>query len=174
MALELQSIASLAEIVSGVAVVVSLVYLALQVRQNTHSLRTENYARALDRVAAIQAQLSKGGESSRVFTRGVIDASKLTPEERIQFTWRLYEIFGAFEFMYHAVQTRALPDEVWERWSSAVAWWLAYPDVRGWWHARPIPFSTSFTAYVEKMIQDNPTDKAATERWRIFVEGDNR
>jgi hypothetical protein len=44
--------------VSAIAVVVSLVYLAYQVRQSTESLRTENYARALERVATMQARLS--------------------------------------------------------------------------------------------------------------------
>jgi hypothetical protein len=45
--LDLETLANLGEFVSAIAVVVSLVYLAYQVRQSTHSLRTENYARAL-------------------------------------------------------------------------------------------------------------------------------
>ena len=40
----LDSLAQLGEFVGGVFVVPSLVYLAHQVRQNTRSLRTENYA----------------------------------------------------------------------------------------------------------------------------------
>jgi len=44
--LDLQFLGNLGEFIGGLAVIVSLVYLALQVRQNTQSLRTENYARA--------------------------------------------------------------------------------------------------------------------------------
>jgi hypothetical protein len=171
MNIDLQSFADFAEIIGGLAVVISLVYLALQVRQNTYSLRTENYARALDRVAAIQAQLGQNSDLSRMLTKGTISSANLTSAERIQFSWCLYEIFGSFEFMFHAAETRALPDEVWERWSLAVAWWLVYPGVQEWWHARPIPFSSSFVSYVEKTLQDNPTDTNATERWRNFIEG---
>jgi hypothetical protein len=145
------------------------VYLALQVRQNTLSLRTENYSRALDRIASIQAQLSRDGEFSRLFARGVADVSGLTPRERIQFTWILYEVFGAFEFMFHAAETRALPDEVWVRWSATVAWWLSFPGTRSWWHNRPVPFSASFTAFVEDFLRDNPTDREAALRWQAFV-----
>ena len=162
MNVDLQSFAYLAEIIGGAAVVISLLYLAFQVRQNTHSLRTENYARALDRVAAIQAQLGQDSDLSRMLTKGVVSSEKLTSAERIQFTWCMYEIFGSFEFMFHAAETRALPDEVWERWSLAVAWWLVYPGVQEWWRARPIPFSVSFVAYVEKTLQDNPVDTDAT------------
>jgi len=173
--MDLQTFADLGEFFGGIAVIVSLVYLALQVRQNTLSLRTENYSRTLDRIAAIQSQLSRDGEFSRLLARGVADASALTPRERIQFTWILYETFGAFEFMFHAAQTRALPDEVWERWSATVAWWLSFPGAQVWWQHRPAPFSASFTAYVEEILRNNPTDRAAVARWQAFVaHGDTR
>ena len=43
--LDLETLANVGEFVSAVAVVVSLIYLAFQVRQNTASLRTESHAR---------------------------------------------------------------------------------------------------------------------------------
>lgn len=68
--MDLQTLANLGEFLGGVAVIVSLVYVALQVRQNTQSLRTENYGRALDRVASMQSLLSRDTEVSRLFSRG--------------------------------------------------------------------------------------------------------
>jgi hypothetical protein len=153
-------------------VIVSLVYLALQVRQNNQSLRTENYARALDRVAVMQAQLSQNGPLARFFARGVADARKLTAPERIQLTWALYESFGAFEFMFYAAQARALPEEVWARWSGTMAWWLSYPGVQDWWRHRPAPFGASFTAFVEELLRENPTNPEDLARWQRFVAGE--
>jgi hypothetical protein len=69
--------------------------------------QTENYARALDRVATMQALLSHDGEWSRVFSRGVIDPSSLTPAHGTQLTCSLYEAFGAFEFMFYASKNAA-------------------------------------------------------------------
>ena len=54
--MDLQSLANLGEFIGGAAVLVTLGYLALQIRQNTQSIRTENYARALERVSAMQAR----------------------------------------------------------------------------------------------------------------------
>jgi hypothetical protein len=170
--LDLQTLANIGEFIGGVAVIASLAYLALQIRQNTQSLRTENYARALDRVAAMQSQLSQDGNLSRFFAKGVADVSKLTPQERIQLTWALYEIFGAFEFMFYAAEARALPDEIWARWSSTVAWWLSFPGVQTWWHHRPAPFSKGFSSFVDDILRNNPTDRAAVERWQQFVAGE--
>jgi hypothetical protein len=169
--LDLQTFANLGDFLGGLAVIVSLVYLALQVRQNTQSLRTENYGRALDRVSSIQSQLSRDTELARFFSKGVVDTSKLTPAERIQFTWALYEAFGAFEFMFHASRTRALPEEVWARWSSTLAWWLSFPGVQSWWRHRPVPFSASFSSYVEGILRENVVDQAAAQRWQEFIAG---
>jgi hypothetical protein len=54
-------------------------------------------------------------------TRGPIDPSRLTEEERVQFAWAFYEMFGAFEFMFHQSESGALPREVWQRWSDTLS-----------------------------------------------------
>jgi hypothetical protein len=168
--LTLEALSQLGEFVSAVAVVVSLAYLAYQVRQNTLSLRSENYARAHDRVAAVQARLGDPSQA-RVFGRAVWDPSKLTPAERIQFAWALYEMFGAFEFMHHQSQAGALPPEVWDRWSATLGWWTALPGVQAWWRSKPAPFSKSFTRYVEERIGSGPPDAEAARRWQEFLTG---
>ena len=166
---DLQSLANIGEIIGAVTVVLSLIYLAVQIRQSTQAQRTENYSRALDRLAAMQSSLSQDDEFSLMFSKGAVDTSKLTPRERIRFTWSLYEAFGAFEFMFHASKTDAIPEEVWRRWSYAVAWWLTFPGVQTWWSSRPIPFTDSFTSFVESLLEDNPTDAESIQRYKEFI-----
>ncbi len=169
--MDLQALANLGEFVSGLVVIASLAYLAVQVRQNTQSLRTENQSRALDRISAMQARLSDDSQLAALVARGVVDTAALTPHERIQLTWWAYEAFGAFEFMFHQAQAGAIPDEVWERWAATTAWWLSFPGVRAWWAARPAPFSASFTAFVDGCIRENAADLDAARRWQAFVAG---
>ena len=167
--MDLQTLANLGEVVGAAVVVLSLIYLAVQVRQNTQAQRTENYSRALDRLAAIQSMLGQDGEISLIVSKGALDTSKLTPQERMRFTWSMYEVFGAFEFMFHASRTGAIPEEVWNRWSSAVAWWLTFPGIQAWWQARPIPFTESFTEFMESLLKDNPTDAEQSQRYQEFI-----
>lgn len=164
-----QDLANLGEIIGGVAVVVSLIYLAVQVRQNTTSQQTENYARALDRIATLQALFGKDGGLSVMFAKGVRNPSDLQAGERIQFTWILYEMFGAFEFMFHASLGNAIPDEVWKRWELTIAYWLGHPGVQTWWGVRPAPFTASFTAYVESAIGKIPAGAEPGRAWSDFV-----
>ena len=165
----LESLASLGEIVGAIAVVVSLVYLAVQVRQSTRAQRIENSSRILDRTAAMQGALSRDPAMSVLFSKGISDPSNLTPQERIQFTWAMYEFFGALEFMFIAARENSIPEEIWQRWSAAAAWWLTFPGVQAWWEVRPIPFAEGFSTYVESLLDDNPTDVDLTRRYRDFL-----
>jgi hypothetical protein len=129
--MDLQYLANVSEITGSVVVILSLVYVAVQIRQNTQAQRMENYSRGLDRLAAIQSMLSQDSEMSLLFSKGVLDSSKLTPQERVRFTWAIYEALGAFEFMFHASKNHAIPEEVWTRWSAGVAYWLTFPGGSG-------------------------------------------
>jgi len=166
---DLQSLAQIGEVIGAAAVVASLLYLALQVRQHSKAQRTENYARALERVSAFQAVLSQNSDLTRIFAKGVWDTSKLTGLEKIRFTWSLYEAFGSFEFVFHTYKTDEIPEEVWKRWSQTVAWWLNFPGVEQWWTNRPVNFTESFTLFVESVIRENPADLKANQRWLDFV-----
>lgn len=170
----LNDLSDLGQFISSVAVIVSLIYLAIQVRQNTSSIRTETFARALERVSSMQSVLFENGGLARLQAQGVLDPSKLTREERLQLTWWLTEAFGTFEFMFHQAKSGVLPDEVWSRWSATVAWWASFPGVKAWWHARPTPFSGSFTSFVDALMRDSRLDPEAAGRFNQFLAGPSR
>ena len=167
--MSLESFAHIAEIVGAVAVVVSMIYLALQVRQATDAQRTENYGRALERLSSMQAGFMQDPETASIFSKGAVDPESISSAERLRMTWGFYEAFGAFEFLFHASKTNSLPDDVWSRWSKGVEFWLSFPGVRSWWKARPIPFTDEFTNYVEDVLRDNEGVSAQTELHQAFV-----
>lgn len=150
--MSLEVLAQIGEFVGGLVVVISLFYVALQVRQNTQSLRTENYGRVLDRISDVQARLSTDPEFTDIFSRGVADMGNLGPSERIRLAWALREMFGNYEFMFHQAKQGALPAEVWERWPTTMEWWLSFPGIRAWWDKKPTPFSVGFSEYVEEAL----------------------
>lgn len=160
---------AIATYASVIAVVVSIVGLASQLRRHTLSLHSQNYAKALDRIAAIQSRLGMDAGASGVFARGVRDPAALSPEERIQLAWILYEIFGGFEFMFEEARRGTLPPQVWERWDATMAWWISLPGVRDWWRNKPAPFTQRFSDLVEERLSRPVHDAAAAARWQDFL-----
>jgi hypothetical protein len=169
--MDLETLARLGEFVGGFFVVVSLFYLGHQVRQNTRSLRAENYARVLDRLSTLQSNLSSDRELNRIVTVGARNPESLTAEERTRMTWALFELLGATEFVFHQAEDRALPDPVWARWEATLAWWVSHPGVQLWWRSRPSPFTPAFERLVDGLIENSPVDQDALRRWRRFVDG---
>ena len=163
------ALGAIGELLAAVGVIISLVYLALQISQNTRSQHSENYGRAVDRVTALQARLSENAELADILLRGVQDASTLTVNERIQFTWMFYEMFSGFEFIFHQAQTEALPAEVWQRWGDTLRWWTSFPGVQTWWRSRPSPFTPDFTVFVDRQIALGVADPGAQSRWARFL-----
>jgi hypothetical protein len=169
---DLDSLAKLGEFVGGFFVVISLVYLAHQVRQNTKSLRTENYARVLDRMSTVQSRLSVDPDLNRILTTGAENPGKLTRSERLRFSWALYELFGAVEFMYLQSRENALPPAVWARWEASLIWWLSHPGMRAWWATKPAPLVADFERFGDNILRNRQMDPGTLERWRGFVAGE--
>lgn len=167
----LDTLAQIGEFVGGAFVVVSLVYLARQVGQNTKSLRTENYARVLDRMSNLQSRVSLDAELNRLFMVGAEDPNRLSRSERVRFAWALYELFGAAEFMYHQYKDKALQPVVWKRWEASIGWWLSHPGMRAWWAAKPAPFTADFEVFAQNLIENHRMDPEVIARWRGFVAG---
>lgn len=169
--MNLQTLGNFGEFVGGLVVVISVVYLAMQIRQQTRSQQTQNYAVALDRLSGFQARMSQDVAYSDLLQTGVLEPARLSREHRIQFTWAFYEMFGAFEFMFHQASSGALPAEVWERWRNTLQWWMAFPGVQAWWDARPSPFTATFTREVEAVRLAGLPDSEAQRRWAAYLAG---
>lgn len=170
--MDLDTLSKLGEFVGGFFVVISLVYLAYQVRQNTRSLRAENYGRVLDRMSALQSAISADADLNRVFTIGAEDPARLTRSERIRFSWALYELIGNAEFMFHQNRDSTLPPAVWDRWKGTLGWWMSHPGMRAWWYSKPTSFAVDFSKFVDEIIRNDSFDAAAIGRWRQFVAGE--
>jgi hypothetical protein len=170
--MDLDTLSKLGEFVGGFFVVISLIYLAYQVRQNTRSLRAENYGRLLDRMSTLQSAISADADLNRIFTVGAEHPSRLSRSERVRFSWALYELIGNGEFMYHQYREGMLSDAIWKRWEITVGWWMSHPGIRAWWQSKPTPFSTDFSAFVDELIRKDSFDIGAIARWREFVAGE--
>jgi hypothetical protein len=169
--MQLDQLAQLGEFIGGMFVVLSLVYLAYQVRQNTRSMRADNYSRVLDRLSTLQSRTAGDRELSYILSVGAEDPGRLTRGERVRFAWALYEMFGAAEFVFHQHREGTLPAAVWPRWDATICWWLSHPGMRAWWTSKPAPMTAEFEAFGNDIVRDDRFDAQAVARWRAFVAG---
>ncbi len=102
MGLNWDAIGAVAELAGAVGVILSLVYLALQIRQNTAQMNTNSsLMRAESRrhwnaaASNVNLVLAQDEKVADVFRRGLASYDSLPPKEQMQFTFMISEMLSA-------------------------------------------------------------------------------
>ncbi len=114
--MKLSEWASVAEITSALAVVVSLVYVGFQINQNTAAVKASTHQAMIDYGREQSEILVTDATLAALVAKGEGDPSSLTPHERGQFyeftTWRMAMWESAF--LNHEIGL--VEDEMWLAW----------------------------------------------------------
>ena len=76
--LSLSEIGNLAETIAAIGVIVSLVYLAVQIEQNTKAVRAASYQEVANGVTNFQSQLAQNESLSKVYIKGLENPEQLS------------------------------------------------------------------------------------------------
>ena len=148
----LSDLANLAEIVGGVAVVVSLVYLAVQVRQNTHSVRSATLQSNTALWNSIISSLGDPG-SVQAYAAGLTGKKDISPLTYTQFFLLCMRIFVAFEDQHFQFRQGILDEETYKGYERSISeQFLAFPGFRIWWEQSKDVFSPQFVEYLDGLI----------------------
>lgn len=112
------AVSALAEVVGLIAVVISLVYLAIQVKGNTQQIeraaqanRTQNWQAVSENYNIWRQMVAMPGNAD-IWIRGINDLSNLNRNERIQFNNMANSVLWSGWFMYHIQQNEGLMGDV--------------------------------------------------------------
>ncbi len=137
--------------VLGVALVApSLIYLALQVRQNTAQMRSTAAHQYLETSKDLNLALIENKQMASVYRRGVADFMALDEDEKTQFAFYVGHYYQAFATMYDLWTDKMLPDSAWRLIKKHIIAMQALPGMRHVWDSwARSTLSEEFIAYVE-------------------------
>ena len=128
-----EALGNLGDFVGGVAVIVTLVYLAGQVRQNTRTSKATASALTSEGFTAWWGAIAQSDEVASVFLRGLADED-LSPTEQLRFTALLTTLFGYLQNSFYQHELGVLPFDPLELGRRNVVEGLfRSPAVRRWW-----------------------------------------
>ena len=110
------AVGALAELVGAVAVVLTLVYLAEQVRNNTRMARSAATAEAVAAVREANARIADDPSVSQLFWKGLQGLENLSEDERGQFGIITFNLFKACEHLHYQWVVGAMDPDVWAGW----------------------------------------------------------
>lgn len=137
---------ALAEIIGAVAVVISLVYLAIQVRQNTAAVAAQAAHDALAAVRELNQHLMANPPMARIWRIGQEDPSALAEAERDQFAHIVFTFFKTAEAVHAQFIKGTLDPDTWQAWERAFMTWGKSPGFAAYWSLRKRLFTPAFRA----------------------------
>lgn len=147
----IQDLGSIGELVAAVATVATLAYLALQIRQNTESVRTAAELDLSQQLAEWHARMSAQPDGLQIWDSAAEDVSSLSPEEVRRFRWFVAELFLVFEGQFQVYRRGHISEISWEGKRDVIHGLLSNPVIREWWENQFTPFSQEFRAEVERI-----------------------
>ena len=146
----LEQLGSLAEILGAVGVIASLVFVGLQIRQNTKATRAQIHEQITSTYLSF---LNSALLNPEAYAAGISvtedEFSRLTPGERTYFFGTALGFFKQFELMYVQNQTGIMDKEIWDSWSVYILMYFHQPGIQLWWKSRKRAFTEDFQEFLE-------------------------
>lgn len=144
------ALGAIGEIIGAAAVVVSLLYLAGQVRYNSRQIRHAAAQAVLDKLNGLIGHLAFTAGAGDVWTRGLSGLDALeSDEDVVRFSSMLLQAFWAYEEVYHYRQAGLIEDWAWTHAKAPIDHFMRAPGFQQWWRIRGDWFGDEFRGFVD-------------------------
>ena len=152
----LDQIANIAEISAAALIIVSLIYVGIQIRQNTRAVRGSTLQMNTDFWGALFLRLAEP-EVARGYAEGMAGQPDIRPAHFTQFFFICRAMFLGFENQYYQFRQGILDREIYLAYERSMQiQLLLFPGFRVWWQQSHAVFSPAFVARVDSMIERTP------------------
>jgi hypothetical protein len=152
MKFELSEWASIAEIIGAFAVVISLVYVGIQVNDSTGAVRSASANDANEALQSWYMEIGSDQQTSELFYRALTSEKPLSNQEEFQFLMMLHGAFLAFQNSYLLAEEGTIDIDLREAITAAVVGVKDLPGTKRYWRQRKSYLHAGFAVYVEKLM----------------------
>jgi len=151
--MNLSDLANLGQIIGAIAVVISLIYLALQIRQNTKAVRSSAIENLVHSLAATAQAAVENEHMVPLMLKANAEPDSLTEEERVRMHFWFIMTFRRFEGVYFQRDLGLVDAAVTEGFERSHLSILASKSGKVWWANAKEIFNSGFVSYVEELLK---------------------
>ncbi|MEO1042469.1 MAG: hypothetical protein AAFX52_09265 [Pseudomonadota bacterium] len=145
----------LSQIGAGIGVIATLVFVGIQIRQNTQALRAANYAKTTDSFNAVNLAVASHEGLGTIMARGMpSDLSALTPVERVRFDFAALSAFRIFEVLHYQQKLGLSDKELWDAERATLLELVRAPGLRVWWQENRLSFTKEFRTLMNDVVEE--------------------
>ncbi len=153
------AIDAIAQLVGAAAVVVSLLYVAAQVKASTRQARYDAGRDLAARVSDVSLTVASDPELGKLLVQGGANPEALSPGDQARFRGLMNSLFRGLEQQYLLYREGSLDNESWFAVERMIRDWVALPGVQIYFRDRGGWYATSFLTYVTRLAGGNTLSK---------------
>jgi hypothetical protein len=152
--MNLENLANIGEFIGGIAVIASLIYLAIQIRQNTQSVKSSTVATNTANWSSLLVNLASG-DRSEAYMNGLVGMGDMSALHFQQFALMSRAMLVSFESQHYQYLTGALDQDMYRGYERACKdQILAFPGHQMIWEITRDGFSPDFRELVDRLISE--------------------
>jgi hypothetical protein len=154
---------NLAQVVGTLAVILTLIFVGLQIRQNTNALQRNEHNSTMEQWTVIRMAIAKHRDIAELMTAGLYGEKVLDAADQFRLEHMLQEYAWASFHIWERTQRGVFPPGTFELTAGALLRVvLATARGRTWWQdAKHVGFVPAFVADVDAVLAANSGAKAA-------------
>lgn len=149
------ALGAIAELVGAVAVVASLLYLAVQVRASTRASSVEAKLESARLLNDFIDSLIQNPELNALWLQGRKNIESLPPEDYLRFSNMCLKGMWFFSAGYFQFRQGTLAEDDWFELRAVIRFWLRGKGCRDWWSkVGRVMYGNEFVAFIDSEIAD--------------------
>ena len=147
----IQDLGSLGEFLAAIATILTLGYLALQIRHSTRESQAASRNAVSQTFIELLFHVSRDAETAKLTRRGFIDPESLDADETMRFDCIIMAIFQNLEDAFAQWQRHVLTDDDWTKWVVIIKQYTSQPGFQQYWSRGAAVFDPAFRRYVDSL-----------------------
>src|SRR5438132_13974837 len=111
-----EAISAIAQMISSIAVVLSVLYLALQVHQSTRIAKLAAQDAAATALREVTKPFAENSDLARIWRVGLEDLQSLSAEDQARFFHSTYQFLKAYETIHFHHIYGLMDEQIWDGW----------------------------------------------------------
>jgi hypothetical protein len=153
-----EAIGALGEVLGAAGVVVSLLYLASQVRQNTLAMRATSAASAAGSMREIIGPFLVDPARSGLVARGFEDPTSLSADEKAFMVNVSFNLLRQWETLHFQYVNGIAEGQLFDSYEDLYSQYMASPLLSEYWALRRTMFTPRFRDYIDALMADDRSE----------------
>lgn len=150
---KLSELANIAEVIGAFAVVVSLIYVGVQVNDSNSAVRSASVNDANVAVQEWYMQIGSDEQTSHLFYSALMSDEAKSNEDEFQFIMMFHGVFLAFQNSYLMAEEGTIDSELVDGLTGAILTVKDTPGMKRYWRQRRTTLHPRFVRYVDELLQ---------------------